>query len=187
MIIGVTGTLGAGKGTIVEYLQHKGFEHYSVRGFLNERLTAQGKEHTRDNMVTLANKLRAENSPSYIAEQLFEQASKKGGDAVIESLRTSGEVQALRAKGNFYLLAVDADPKMRYERIQKRASSTDSVSYEEFVVQEQREMHSTDPNKQNIFACMNLADYNIKNNWTIRELETAVNLILRAIKRGVIL
>jgi len=30
MILGITGTFGAGKGTIVEYLKTKGFSHYSV-------------------------------------------------------------------------------------------------------------------------------------------------------------
>jgi len=34
MIIGITGTLGAGKGTIVEILKKKWFGHYSVREFL---------------------------------------------------------------------------------------------------------------------------------------------------------
>ena len=35
LIIGITGTLGAGKGTVVEYLvEKKGFDHYSVRAFL---------------------------------------------------------------------------------------------------------------------------------------------------------
>jgi len=35
LIIGITGTLGAGKGTIVEYLvKNKNFKHYSVSGYL---------------------------------------------------------------------------------------------------------------------------------------------------------
>ena len=34
IIIGITGTIGAGKGTIVELLIKKGFKHYSVRDFL---------------------------------------------------------------------------------------------------------------------------------------------------------
>ena len=33
IIIGITGTLGAGKGTVVEYLKKKSFKHYSVRSF----------------------------------------------------------------------------------------------------------------------------------------------------------
>ena len=36
-IIGITGTIGAGKGTIVDYLvKQKNFKHYSVRNFLIE-------------------------------------------------------------------------------------------------------------------------------------------------------
>ena len=30
LIIGITGTLGAGKGTIVEYLREKGFRHLTI-------------------------------------------------------------------------------------------------------------------------------------------------------------
>ena len=38
-IIGITGTLAAGKGTVVEYLvERKWFAHYSVRGFLTEEI-----------------------------------------------------------------------------------------------------------------------------------------------------
>lgn len=36
--------------------------------------------------------------------------------ALPPSIRTVGEVTALRALGNFHLLAVDADPRVRYER-----------------------------------------------------------------------
>jgi dephospho-CoA kinase len=38
MIIGITGTLGAGKGKIVEFLKEKGFEHYSVREYLTQEI-----------------------------------------------------------------------------------------------------------------------------------------------------
>lgn len=39
LVIGITGTLGAGKGTIVDYLvDSKGFAHYSVRAYLIEEI-----------------------------------------------------------------------------------------------------------------------------------------------------
>lgn len=38
IIIGITGTLGAGKGTVVEYLKTKGFKHFSVREFLTQEI-----------------------------------------------------------------------------------------------------------------------------------------------------
>lgn len=70
----------------------------------------------RDSMVIVANDLRATHSPSYIVEQLYEQAKISGKNAVIESLRVIGEVEALKGKENFTFFAIDADPKIRYER-----------------------------------------------------------------------
>ncbi|MBR5146904.1 MAG: AAA family ATPase, partial [Bacteroidales bacterium] len=44
-IIGITGTIGAGKGTIVDYLvKEKGYVHYSVREFLAEEVKKRGLE-----------------------------------------------------------------------------------------------------------------------------------------------
>jgi len=177
-IIGITGTIGAGKGTLVEYLvREKNFVHYSVRGFLIEELKKRKININRDTMVSLANELREKNSPSYIIDCLFEQARNRGQNAVIESIRTSGEAESLRKKGDFCLLAVDADPKIRYERIRRRNSETDQVSYEEFTANEQREMTATDPNKQNLSRCIAMADYTLCNDGTIDELYVQLNKV----------
>ena len=43
MIIGITGTDGAGKGSVVDYLvKEKGFVHYSGRGVIVEAIEAKG-------------------------------------------------------------------------------------------------------------------------------------------------
>ena len=171
IIIGITGTLGAGKGTIVEYLvREKGFVHFSVRGFITDEINRQGMPVNRDSMVTVANKLRADNSPSYIIDQLYQQALLTGNNCIIESIRTPGEVQSLREKGNFLLFAVDADPQLRYERIVMRNSETDRISYETFVENEKREMQSNDPNKQNIGKCIEQADQIFMNNSSVEML-----------------
>jgi dephospho-CoA kinase len=183
IIVGITGTLGAGKGTIVDYLiSHHNFKHFSVRGFLTEIIQQRGLELNRDSMVIVANDLRANHSPSYIAEQLLQQAEVNGGKCIIESIRTVGEVTALRKKGNFYLFAVDADPKLRYERVLQRGSETDHISYDIFTQNEQREMTSTDPNKQNLAACQELADYRFDNNHSFEDLYTQVEGVLEKIK-----
>lgn len=178
-VIGITGTLGAGKGTIVEYLtQKKGFLHYSVRGFLIEELKRRGLPVNRDSMTEVANDLRARYSPSYIADRLHEKASQNNKNAVIESIRTPGEVEALRQKGNFILFAVDADPKIRYRRVQARKSETDDISWEIFQENEKREMDSTDPNKQNLKKCIEMADFVFYNNDSISQLHEEVEKVL---------
>jgi len=178
MIIGLTGTLGAGKGTVAEVLMKKGFKHYSVRQFLLKEIIRRGLPNNRDSMVDVANILRAKHGPSYIAEELYREAHHDGGNAIIESLRAVGEVKSLKEKGNFFLIAVDADQKTRYARIIDRASETDNISFEEFVKNEEREMQSTDPAKQHIEACIALANVSLKNNTTIEDLEKSVETVL---------
>ena len=182
IVIGITGTLGAGKGTIVDYLlKNKGFKHYSVRAYIAEEITRRGMEVNRDTLTVVANDLRATHSPSYITDQLYLRAVEEGQNAVIESIRTPGEIQSLRQKGKFYLFAVDADQQVRYDRIYLRGSETDHVSFETFKMNEEREMSSTDPNKQNLGACIKAADFVFQNNGTVEELYQQVENTLRRI------
>jgi len=136
-------------------------------------------EVNRDTMTSVANELRANNSPSYITDVLFNIACEKQGDAVIESIRTPGEIESLRKKGDFILFAVDADKETRYKRITERKSETDSISFETFVANEEREMNSEDPNKQNLGKCIEMADYVFTNNSSIEELNSRVEKVLR--------
>ncbi len=182
IIIGITGTIGAGKGTIVDYIVNKkGFSHYSVRAFITEEINKLGLPVNRDSMVSVANDLRAKHSPSYIAEQLFEQAGKSGNNCVIESLRSPGEVEALKNKGNFFLFAVDAPAKIRYKRILQRQSETDNISFETFLENEKREMQSSDPNKQNISKCIEMADYFFENDENIEDLQEKIDTVINNI------
>jgi dephospho-CoA kinase len=182
IVIGITGTLGAGKGTIVEYLVNKkGFNHYSVRTFLIREIEKRGLVVNRDSMTSVANELRANHSPSYITDCLYDEALLQGKSCVIESIRTAGEIESLRKKGSFTLFAVDAKPEIRYQRIQLRKSETDSVSFEVFLSNEQREMNSNDPNKQNLKACIQQADYLFTNNGNVSELIDQIEKILKQI------
>ncbi len=73
------------------------------------------------------------------------------------------------------MLATDADPKIRHERIVKRASETDQVSFEEFIEQELLESEGKDPWAQNLPACIEVADVVIMNNSSLEDLQRAVD------------
>ena len=182
LIIGITGTLGAGKGTVVDYLvTKKEFIHFSVRSFLIEEIKRRNLIIDRDSMTAVGNDLRLKHSPSYIVEELYKQAKMTGKNCIIESIRAIGEVENLKGSGNFYLLAVDADPEIRYNRITQRASETDNISYQTFLENEKREMTSDDPNKQNLSKCMQLADFVMTNNGSIAKLQAQCEEILKKI------
>jgi len=185
IIIGITGTLGAGKGTIVEYLTlNKGFLHFSVRAFLLEEIRLVGLPENRDSMFTLANSLRAKHGPSFVTDQLYMKAVQSNKNCIIESIRTPGEIISLRKSQDFYLFAVDAKPEIRYQRVWLRQSETDAVSYETFLKNEKREMNTIDSNKQNLIQCISMADFIFKNNGSKEELFQQVEVALRNILKG---
>lgn len=175
IIIGITGTIGSGKGTIVDYLINRwNFTHLSVRGYLLEIITERGLVANRDSMVMVANELRANHEPSYIIDELYKKAVASNTNCIIESIRTPGEVLSLQKKDDFHLLAVDADPKTRFQRITIRNSETDHIGFEEFLANEQREMTSTNPNHQNLQKCIEMAEFVFDNNGSIEDLHAQI-------------
>jgi dCMP deaminase len=161
MIIGLTGKNSAGKGNLVRVFEEEGFAHFSVREFLKEEIDRRGEvpgDNLRDRLIFMGNLLREENGPSYIAEELYMRAEKDGRNAVIESLRCPGEIGALRDldREDFYLVGVDAPVEERYKRAVEKGFEEE---FEEFVCQEEKELHSNNPNRQNLSLCLYMADY----------------------------
>ena len=121
-------------------------------------------------MTQVANELRAKHTPAYIVSELYKEAHNSGVNAVIESIRTPGEIDFLHQQGDFTLIAVDADPHLRFDRIKKRSSETDNVDFETFRANEKREMSTTDPNKQNLQRCIEMADITLLNEDSIETM-----------------
>jgi dephospho-CoA kinase len=131
-------------------------------------------------MRDTANRLRKEHGPAHLVEAMFKVASADT-NAVMESIRTIGEAEFLKAH-NAKILAVDADRKLRYDRITMRGSETDHVSFEEFCEQEDREMASSDPWDMNVFGVMQLADVRLMNEGTLEELHKKIDEALASLK-----
>lgn len=177
MIIGITGTIGAGKGTVVEYLKTKGSVHFSARDVFVEEIKKRRLPVNRDTMTEVSNDMRAKEGSGFFAKRAIQFAEESGKDVVAESIRSIGEAQYLKERGA-QLWAVDAAVHKRYERIAKRLSETDHISFEKFVADEQREWKNDDPTKQNLHAVIEMADVLLKNDGTQEELFAQVEVAL---------
>jgi dephospho-CoA kinase len=184
-LIGITGTNGSGKGTVVDYLvEKKGFTHYAARDFLTAEIMRRGMVVDRTSMRAVANELRATHEPAYVIKSLYEEAVENGEErVVIESVRNVGEAKFLIEQGAF-LIAVDAQQELRYERVQNRRSATDQVDFETFVLHEEREMNPVGPHDMDIRGVMALADSTIFNDGALEELHTQIEATLTKISEN---
>lgn len=181
MLLGITGTDGAGKGAVVDHLiRHHDFTHYSSRSLILEHVPA-GITPTRNQLRLTANELRAQHGNDFLVTVALKKMQDDGVvKAAVESIRTTAEADTLRAHGGV-LLAVDADPHLRYERVQGRRSVSDQVTFEEFCAHEELEKNDPDPHGLQKAKVMAMADHTIMNNGSLAELHAKVDTLLNNI------
>lgn len=184
MVVGITGTNGAGKGVVVEYLvKEKGFTHYSNSGYISEELRRRGVELTRSNMRAVGNEFREKYGSGHLSEIALEKARQAGvTNMVNEAIRSTGEAHKIKEAGGVLLL-VDADRRLRYDRIFARKTGKDSVDFDTFVEQEEREWYGAEgDHDMNIKKVMDMADYTLLNNGTLKELHAQIDEVLKKIE-----
>lgn len=165
-LIGLTGTNGAGKGEAASFFVERGYAYFSLSDEIREELRKKNQDLTRDNMIEMGNFLRSRYSPDILARMV---AKKVEGKAVIDSIRNPKEVEFFRKLGNFLLLAIDAPAELRFDRVKKRGRQESASNIQEFLAKEAEEM-GTEEDRQQILACMDMADHRIINDGTLEEL-----------------
>ena len=181
MIIGITGTIGAGKGTVVAYLKERGFAHYSSSGLLKEVLDERGLPATRLNLSTLADELSAMHRGGVL--HLSHMRAQKDGvtDYVLEAIHRESEAEYIRSIGG-KILGVDADITARYERSIKRGEGEkDNVTFEEFLENIKREDEGRGVTGANIRAVLRDADVVVMNDGSLKELDAQIGSALEKI------
>jgi dCMP deaminase len=177
MIIGLTGKFAAGKGTVASYLQGLGFEYHSLSDVLREELASRGVRESREALTELGNALRQQDGPAALALRIAPRL-QDGGRHIVDSIRNPAEVEVLRAVPGFYMIGVDADPRVRFARLVERARQGDPTSFEQFAALEERETSSTDPTNQRLGATWDMVDEVVSNDGNVAELEAAVTAVL---------
>ena len=183
IVFGLTGKNASGKGTVAEILKKKNFTYHSLSDSLRDELKTLKKEETRENLIDIGNKLREKGGPGVLADKLIPKLNS-GNNHIVDSIRNPLEVVSLRKETllrRFFLISVDANSRLRYDRLCSRGRIGDTDSWEKFVKQEEKEENNDDPNKQQLSRTMEMADYSIDNSGTLEELEAQVNRIISSL------
>ena len=178
VLVGLTGRNASGKTTVVQWFAGRGVRTVSCSDSIRAWLTEQGIEESREALIEGGRELRRRGGSGILAEMLLEALG--GGDAVIDSIRTPGEVEALRARDDFILIEVTAGADSRWARAQGRARPGDPADRATFVAQEESEEVASDEAGQALVATAEMADLILINEGTVDGLhEDLENLLDR--------
>lgn len=185
MIIGLTGKNGSGKGEAAKHLQALGYQYYSLSDVLREEAAKQGKAVTRENLVVLGNCLRQDFGPGVLAERILGRLDPEK-NYVIDSVRHPSEAAVLKRRKDFFLVAVEASQKVRFDRTLVRQRENDPVTFDEFKKLEDREASSGKTTDQQLDETIRMADDVIQNNHSLEDFYGKIKkLILDLVKKEV--
>lgn len=184
MIIGLTGKNGSGKGEVSKFLVSAGFVPFSLSDVLRAELKKQKKSPTRENLIVLGTELRQQRGLGVLAQLALDQI-EVSYNYVIDSIRHPEEVKTLQKHPQFFLINVEADPKIRFERMLKRDRAGDPKNFEDFLVLEKREEKSEKSSGQQILATLKMADFEISNNTRLEDLQQKLILAIQKISKKV--
>ena len=169
MLVGLTGRNASGKSTLVSWFSERGLTSVSCSDSIRTWLRDQGLETTREALIEGGRELRRNGGAGVLAEMLLEILD--GEDAVVDSIRTPAEVEALRSRGDFVLIEVRADEESRWQRMTARGRAGDPTEKGTFLSQEAAEAKSEDEAGQALDATAAMADITILNDGSIEDLE----------------
>jgi dephospho-CoA kinase len=174
-IIGVTGPIGSGKDTVADYIAKKlGIPVFEISKYIKDKIREAGLPINRTNTMNFGKQISKEEGPDSIAKLYL---SQMGDMAVFSGFRQPPQLDYLEKNANLILIAVDADPKLRHDRVMARGTVEEFPQLDSFLAHEQEENSGDSPMR--LFDCMARAKYKILNNSDLAALFHATDEVLK--------
>ncbi len=143
IILGLVGPIASGKGTVKKYIE----DQYQAKDcrfstILRDVLTRIETPINRENLQKVSTVLRQTFGEDLLARVIVGDAKNLEAEiVVIDGVRRLADIKYLKDMSNFYLVAIDALPKIRYERLVSRRENEgdEDKSYEQFLADHEAE------------------------------------------------
>lgn len=187
MIIGLTGSLGAGKSIVSDFLKEKGFVYLSLSDELREIAKERKIELIRKNLQDLGNWLRENFGVGILAEKVLDKIqNQEYKRAIVDGIRNPAEIKVLRQLKNFFLVSVDASQEIRFQRLISRNRESDPKTWEEFVEVDDRDKGIGElETGQAVEKCMKQADFVLINPGSLEEIKEKMSKLYEEIERKI--
>lgn len=179
LIIGLSGQAGCGKGTVADHLRERyGAKYIRFSAFLGETLDLLALPRSRENLIKLSEALRktfGEDALSYAVQQHAIHSTETV--VVIDGIRRPEDILPLEALPQFQLIAIEADPKTRFERMKQRGEKPGEtqMTWEQFLAEENAPTEITIP------LVMERAQIHLKNNGTREDLIAKIDALMESV------
>ncbi|MBU0767331.1 AAA family ATPase [Patescibacteria group bacterium] len=179
--IGLTGTMGSGKGEIVKLLEKRGFKYISLSDMVRAEATARGMEHSRENLQNIGNDLRTKGGAGALGAKVREAIEKEPeNNWVIDGVRNPGEVKELEKLSDYQMVGVSADTETIVKRIMERQRGGEVLKRESILERLEKEKGVGEPPEgQQVSKCIDLCDFMILNDGKLEDLEKKFEHFLR--------
>ena len=149
-VIGLTGSIGAGKDVVGKYLVSKyGYNHITIGDVVRAAMKEKGMEMTRENSDAFSQQMRDKHGATYWISQCVKKViDEKYKKAVIDGVRLPSVHETIKKafEKDYILFKVEAKPLTRFERLQSRGRADLPKDLAQFNSQEksQNEMFKLD-------------------------------------------
>lgn len=179
IILGFVGPIASGKGTACTYLKDKySAEIFRFSTILRDILDRLHLVQSRENMQNLSSNLRSTFGEDLLSKVILSDLNNSAAKIVVlDGVRRQSDIKYIETDTNFHLIEIDAEPKIRYERIIKRSENSDDnqKTLEQFLADEQQETETQ------IKGLARTAKFQINNSGSIDNLYLQLDNILKQI------
>ncbi len=179
IIIGLTGQIACGKGVVKKFLiENYHANDYRFSTILRDILKRLNIEESRTNIAKMSTILRQGFSEDLLAQTMANDVKNDESPfIVIDGIRRMADIKFLKELDNFFLVAIEADPKIRYQRVIERNENPGDAqkTWEDFLADENAET------EQQIPETMSKADFTINNNGSWDELWEQIHNLVKKI------